>query len=130
QHEVEDRIVWIHDKGGVFSVKKLLQLLAYGGMEAVGFPFDRIWSLEAPPRLVGFSLEGCDKCDEFCSVCWSVKLTEVDWWGPKDCRLGRKLGRDRDCVWDSPPTGWLKFNVAGVVVEEVVGCGGVLAHFY
>ncbi|MBA0737804.1 hypothetical protein Gogos_011246 [Gossypium gossypioides] len=51
---------------------------------------------------------------------------EVDWWGPKDCRLGRKLGRDRDCVWDSPPTGWLKFNVAGVVVEEVVGCGGVL----
>ncbi|MFQ6655346.1 hypothetical protein Gotur_025938 [Gossypium turneri] len=54
-------------------------------------------------------------------------FSEVDWWGrPKDCRWGRKLGRDRDCVWDPPPTGWLKFNVVGVVVEEVAGCGGVL----
>ncbi|KAK5786981.1 hypothetical protein PVK06_041631 [Gossypium arboreum] len=54
-------------------------------------------------------------------------FSEVDWWGwPKDCRSGRKLGRDRDCVWDPPPTGWLKFNVVGVVVEEVAGCGRVL----
>ncbi|MBA0813766.1 hypothetical protein Gohar_027590, partial [Gossypium harknessii] len=54
-------------------------------------------------------------------------FSEVDWWGRhKDYRSGRKLGRVRDCVWDPPPTGWLKFNVAGVVVEEVVGCGEVL----
>ncbi|PPS03808.1 hypothetical protein GOBAR_AA16845 [Gossypium barbadense] len=31
-----------------------------------------------------------------------------------------------DCVWDHPPTGWLKFNIARIVVEEVAGCGGVL----
>ncbi|KAK5795379.1 hypothetical protein PVK06_036643 [Gossypium arboreum] len=56
-------------------------------------------------------------------------FSEVDWWGrPKDCRLGRKLGRDRDCVWDPPPMGWLKFNMDGVVVEEVAGCGGVLRN--
>ncbi|TYH33861.1 hypothetical protein ES332_D13G088400v1 [Gossypium tomentosum] len=52
---------------------------------------------------------------------------KVDWWGqPKHCKSGKKLGRDSDCVWDPPPTGWLKFNMAGVVFEEVVGCGGVL----
>ncbi|KAB2047936.1 hypothetical protein E1A91_A13G082900v1, partial [Gossypium mustelinum] len=33
---------------------------------------------------------------------------------------------DSDCVWDPPPTGWLKFNVAGVVLEEVAGYGEVL----
>ncbi|MBA0780773.1 hypothetical protein Gotri_004832 [Gossypium trilobum] len=82
--------------------------------------------------------------DEFCSLCWRMKLTciqkslwllviaascwtEVDWWGRhKDWRSGRKLGRVRDFVWDPPPTVWLKFNVAGVVVEEVAGCGEVL----
>ncbi|TYG71877.1 hypothetical protein ES288_D05G434400v1 [Gossypium darwinii] len=26
--------------------------------------------------------------------------------------------------WESPPTEWMKFNVAGVVLEEVAGCGG------
>ncbi|KAG8479959.1 hypothetical protein CXB51_024998 [Gossypium anomalum] len=55
---------------------------------------------------------------------WSIRVKTVDWWGrPKDCRSGRKLGRVKNCVWDPPPTGWLKFNVAGVFVEEVVGCG-------
>ncbi|KAK5795376.1 hypothetical protein PVK06_036638 [Gossypium arboreum] len=98
--KVEDRIVCVHDKGGSFSVKKLLQLLAYDGMEAVEFPLVH------------------DDCI----------FSKDDWWGrPKDCRSDRKLGRDRDCVWDPPPTGWLKFNVAGVVVEEVAGCGGVLS---
>ncbi|KAG8471456.1 hypothetical protein CXB51_036196 [Gossypium anomalum] len=41
-------------------------------------------------------------------------------------KSGRKLRRDRDCVWDPPPMSWLKFNVAGVVVEEVEGYGGML----
>lgn len=53
-------------------------------------------------------------------------FSEVDWWGrPKDCKSCRNLGRDRDCVWDPTPTGWLKFNMVGVVVEEVAGCEGV-----
>ncbi|KAH1045634.1 hypothetical protein J1N35_036418 [Gossypium stocksii] len=47
--EVEDRR--IHDKGGVFSIKKLSQLLAYDGMEVVEFPFDRIWSLKVPAKV-------------------------------------------------------------------------------
>ncbi|MBA0815906.1 hypothetical protein Gohar_000627 [Gossypium harknessii] len=101
--EVEDSIVWIHDKGRVFSVKKLSQLLVM--ME---------WKL-LNSRLIEFGIH--DDCI----------FSEVDWWGqPKDSKSGKKLERDSDCVWDTPPTGWLKFNVAGVVLEEVVGCRGVL----
>ncbi|MBA0881701.1 hypothetical protein Goshw_026474 [Gossypium schwendimanii] len=28
--------------------------------------------------------------------------------------------------WEPPPCGWLKFNVAGVSLDERAGCGGVL----
>ncbi|MBA0817335.1 hypothetical protein Gohar_028238 [Gossypium harknessii] len=30
--------------------------------------------------------------------------------------------------WEPPPCGWLKFNVAGVSLDERVGCGGVLRY--
>lgn len=38
----EDRLVWIHDNNGVFSVKKLTELLSKGGGEDVNFAFDKI----------------------------------------------------------------------------------------
>ncbi|MBA0797902.1 hypothetical protein Gohar_008556, partial [Gossypium harknessii] len=28
--------------------------------------------------------------------------------------------------WKPPPPGWMKFNVANVVLEDEAGCGGVL----
>ncbi|TYG78848.1 hypothetical protein ES288_D02G093900v1 [Gossypium darwinii] len=28
--------------------------------------------------------------------------------------------------WKPPPPGWMKFNVAGIVLEDEAGCGGVL----
>lgn len=31
-----------------------------------------------------------------------------------------------ECYWRPPPQGWLKFNVDGVVYEDVVRGGGVL----
>ncbi|MBA0860288.1 hypothetical protein Goshw_016082 [Gossypium schwendimanii] len=34
--------------------------------------------------------------------------------------------RTRDLVWDPPPMGRIKFNVAGVVMNEIAACGGVL----
>lgn len=38
-------------------------------------------------------------------------FSEGDWWGwPKDYKSGRKLGRDRDCVWHPPPTGWMNLT--------------------
>lgn len=52
--DMEDRIVSIHKKGGVFSVKKLSHLLAYDGIEVVEFLFDRNWKLKAPPRVLNF----------------------------------------------------------------------------
>ncbi|MBA0687771.1 hypothetical protein Goari_015279 [Gossypium aridum] len=34
--------------------------------------------------------------------------------------------KTRDLVWDPPPMGRIKFNVAGVVMNEIAACGGVL----
>lgn len=34
--------------------------------------------------------------------------------------------RTRDLVWDPSPLGWIQFNVAGVVRNVLVVCGGVL----
>ncbi|TXG74601.1 hypothetical protein ES288_1Z028400v1 [Gossypium darwinii] len=34
--------------------------------------------------------------------------------------------RTRELVWDPPPMGRIKFNVAGVVMNEIAACGGVL----
>ncbi|KAK5819456.1 hypothetical protein PVK06_024457 [Gossypium arboreum] len=48
--ELEDRINWIHESGGIFSVKKLSYLLARDGMGAIEFQFDRIRKLKVPPR--------------------------------------------------------------------------------
>ncbi|KAK5795380.1 hypothetical protein PVK06_036644 [Gossypium arboreum] len=83
--EVEDRIVWIHDKGAVFSVKKLSQLLAYDGIEAVEFSFDRIWSLKVPPKVRNFL--------------WMLAINRIP---TKDFLISRRIQIDssnRGCPW-------------------------------
>lgn len=54
-------------------------------------------------------------------------FSEGDWWcWPRRCRLVSKSVRKGTRHWDQPPMGWLIFNVAGAVMEEVAGCGAVL----
>ncbi|MBA0721296.1 hypothetical protein Golax_008855 [Gossypium laxum] len=51
--EEEDRLIWIHDNNGVFSLKKLSKLLIKG-VEDISFAFDKIWKLKVPPRVKSF----------------------------------------------------------------------------
>lgn len=52
--DVEDRLIWVHDSKGVFSVKKLSKLLLEVGVEDLSFNFDKIWKLKVPPRVRSF----------------------------------------------------------------------------
>ncbi|MBA0724647.1 hypothetical protein Golax_021322, partial [Gossypium laxum] len=52
--EVEDRIIWIHDSAGEFTIKKLSDLLTYDGMGANDFPYIRIWKLKVQSRVRNF----------------------------------------------------------------------------
>ncbi|MBA0662922.1 hypothetical protein Goklo_006984, partial [Gossypium klotzschianum] len=54
-------------------------------------------------------------------------FSESDWWSsPVKCIVGGRSMRTRDLVWDPPPMGRIKFNVAGFVMNEIAACGGVL----
>ncbi|TYG99883.1 hypothetical protein ES288_A10G231900v1 [Gossypium darwinii] len=50
-----------------------------------------------------------------------------DWrsW-PVKCCVGGRSKRTPDLVWDPSPMGRIKFNVTGVVINEIAACGGVL----
>ncbi|KAH1084276.1 hypothetical protein J1N35_024037 [Gossypium stocksii] len=52
--EEEDRLIWIHDNNGVFSLKKLTELLIKDGVVDISFDFDKIWKLKVPPRVRSF----------------------------------------------------------------------------
>ncbi|TYH21059.1 hypothetical protein ES288_A04G012500v1 [Gossypium darwinii] len=49
--EVEDRILWKHDKNGEFSVKQLTKLMVDGVGVDFSFAFDRLWKLKVPSRV-------------------------------------------------------------------------------
>ncbi|TYG65966.1 hypothetical protein ES288_D06G229500v1 [Gossypium darwinii] len=54
-------------------------------------------------------------------------FSESDWWSSLvKCIVGGRSMRTRDLVWDPPPMGRIKFNVAGFVMNEIAACGGVL----
>ncbi|KAB2063727.1 hypothetical protein ES319_A10G237100v1 [Gossypium barbadense] len=52
--EVEDRLIWIHDKQGEFSMRKLSELLICAETADFRFAFDRIWNLKVPPKVKSF----------------------------------------------------------------------------
>lgn len=52
--EVEDRLLWKHDNKGVFSVRKLTELLLTVGKVDMCNDFDKIWKLKVPPRVRSF----------------------------------------------------------------------------
>ncbi|KAG8493307.1 hypothetical protein CXB51_010707 [Gossypium anomalum] len=52
--EEEDRLIWIHDNKGVFSVRKLIELLISVDVVDSRFAFDKIWNLNVPPIVKSF----------------------------------------------------------------------------
>ncbi|KAK8609494.1 hypothetical protein V6N13_061942 [Hibiscus sabdariffa] len=50
----EDKLIWIHDVAGNFSVKKLSSLLNSVNLEASDFNFERVWKLKFPPKIRSF----------------------------------------------------------------------------
>ncbi|KAH1040658.1 hypothetical protein J1N35_042401 [Gossypium stocksii] len=52
--EEEDQIIWIHNKKGEFSMRKLIELLISAEMADCRFAFDKIWNLMVPPKVKSF----------------------------------------------------------------------------
>ncbi|KAL4378935.1 hypothetical protein GQ457_02G038900 [Hibiscus cannabinus] len=48
---MEDRLIWIHDTAGNFSVKHLSSLLVQTNADCVEFKFDRLWKIKVPPKV-------------------------------------------------------------------------------
>ncbi|MBA0710089.1 hypothetical protein Golax_025084 [Gossypium laxum] len=95
--EEEDRLIWIHDNNGVFS----------------------IWKLKAPPRARSFlwmiSIERLPTKE-----CGQKPMDNFGNSGMLVCVAGKER------VLVSFETCWVKFNVSGLANEDEVGCGGVL----
>ncbi|MBA0746992.1 hypothetical protein Gogos_009462 [Gossypium gossypioides] len=48
------------------------------------------------------------------------QFLEGDWWSwPVKCRASLNMKNTIVSHWESPPTEWMKFNVVGVVLEEI-----------
>ncbi|MBA0686493.1 hypothetical protein Goari_014093, partial [Gossypium aridum] len=55
------------------------------------------------------------------------QFSECYWWyWPIKCSSSRSMLSRTVKHWEPPPPEWLKFNVAGIVYEDVAACGGVL----
>ncbi|KAK8497350.1 hypothetical protein V6N13_056873 [Hibiscus sabdariffa] len=52
---VVDRLVWLLDNGGLFSVKKLMHLLCSDGVVVPSFNFGLLWNLKVPPTVKSLS---------------------------------------------------------------------------
>ncbi|KAH1114716.1 hypothetical protein J1N35_008094 [Gossypium stocksii] len=49
--DMEDKLLWVHDINGEFSVKKLSKLFIEERVVGLSFDFDKIWKLKVPPRV-------------------------------------------------------------------------------
>ncbi|KAK5847321.1 hypothetical protein PVK06_003626 [Gossypium arboreum] len=96
--EVEDRILWMHDKNGSGRRRTICFLTASLLMD-----FGR-------GSLIGGTSDG----KGFHERLW--------WFCPYKCCLSKSDSRG----WCFSPHGWLKFNVNGIVFEGARGGGGVL----
>ncbi|MBA0599500.1 hypothetical protein Gorai_005717, partial [Gossypium raimondii] len=123
--EVEDRIIWIHDSAGEFTIKKLSDLLTYDGMGANDFPYIRIRKLKVQSRVRNFLWMMAIKrlpTKDFV-ISWGVHL-DTSICGCPWC--DREMESTNHLFSKPPPPGWMKFNVVGVALEDEVGCGGIL----
>ncbi|KAK5802947.1 hypothetical protein PVK06_030581 [Gossypium arboreum] len=56
-----------------------------------------------------------------------ILLQKDLWWiSPLKCRVESVRSNFTLFYWRSPPTGWLKFNIYRIELENKAGCGGVL----
>ncbi|KAH1057306.1 hypothetical protein J1N35_035371 [Gossypium stocksii] len=109
--EEEDRLMWIHDNKGVFSVKKLTELLIKEGMDDICFTFDKIWKLKVPPRMKSFL--------------WMVSIDRLP---TKEflIRRGVQIWQlESGCPWCGQNL-MDDFGYSGMLIGVAVGCGGVL----
>ncbi|MBA0746327.1 hypothetical protein Gogos_008858 [Gossypium gossypioides] len=53
-HEKEDRLIWLYDSKGEFSVKRMPNLLMEKGVEDLSFVFNKIWKMKVPARVRSF----------------------------------------------------------------------------
>ncbi|KAL4309434.1 hypothetical protein GQ457_01G012280 [Hibiscus cannabinus] len=49
-----NKIIWQHDKSGIFLVKRLTELLESAYIEVPVFDFDKIWKIRVPPKVKSF----------------------------------------------------------------------------
>ncbi|KAK8643652.1 hypothetical protein V6N13_012935 [Hibiscus sabdariffa] len=52
--DLPDRLIWIHDRARIFSVRKLSELMLNDGVEDLAFNFNNVWSLFVPPKVRSF----------------------------------------------------------------------------
>ncbi|KAE8655245.1 hypothetical protein F3Y22_tig00117034pilonHSYRG01555 [Hibiscus syriacus] len=116
--EIEDKILWVHDKGVHFSVKTLSNLLVNNDNEDSMFNFDLLWKLKVPPKVRSF-----------------LWLLAIDRLPTKDFLLKKGVLKrsDQGCearatlpTQKSPPNDHLEFVLAGVTLPDSAGCGGFL----
>ncbi|KAH1073677.1 hypothetical protein J1N35_026005 [Gossypium stocksii] len=139
--EEEDRLIWIYDNKGVFSMRKLTELLISEGV------VKRLWMISvsaacwsmwlARNELVFVrkwaTMSSLIFLSKIRALMWirsvheKLKVDERIWWvcpyrSWSDIKKSGLNGR----FWCPPSLGWVKFNVCGVEIEDEVRCGEVL----
>ncbi|MBA0665076.1 hypothetical protein Goklo_004991, partial [Gossypium klotzschianum] len=119
-------------------------LLSVDGMGAIDFPFSRVWKLKVPLRvcnfmwmlainrvptkdfLISFDWNNVANFVEFFTLCWNMPLIGLQ----KSLWLV-VIAASCWIVWlsqNGKVFERIKFNVAGVVMNEIAACGGVLRN--
>ncbi|KAE8667826.1 hypothetical protein F3Y22_tig00112370pilonHSYRG00056 [Hibiscus syriacus] len=60
---MQDRVIWLHDQAGSFSVGELTDLLTNDNLVAPAFDFDQIWKMKVPPKVR--------------SILWMLKIERI-----------------------------------------------------
>ncbi|KAL4333388.1 hypothetical protein GQ457_07G006800 [Hibiscus cannabinus] len=106
EYNSSDKIIWMQDKVGQFSVATVTKLLLNADVDIPSFNFDLIWKLKGSKRpRTSLLLAGSLQNFGLNSILESVVL---DWFLPK--------------------SGSLKFNVDKACNSRAAGCGGVLRN--
>ncbi|KAK8659534.1 hypothetical protein V6N13_029734 [Hibiscus sabdariffa] len=51
---LEDKLIWIHDRVGVFSLKKVSSLLLHLIGDFIDIVADKLWKVKVPPKIQSF----------------------------------------------------------------------------
>ncbi|KAL4352206.1 hypothetical protein GQ457_06G015670 [Hibiscus cannabinus] len=150
---VQDRIIWIHEKSGLFTVKKLTNILLNSDVEWPDFNFGRLWRIKVPPKVRSFlwlvkirriptteflKWRGVLLNEEQSRCCWcGVSLEDVNHFF---CELfdylsfledlmplvGDYLQRDR-IISSTILSSWMKFSGGSMVSIETSVCEAIFS---